>query len=200
MLGICLRLPATSSSLYTDDMPTIATSRQAMLLVKYLGRYLIDLVLWPRKWRIAINVLKGSAMLFAKAGRQIPKPRPVWESIQWVDPWYTAHIDQVRKKAVQREGVLGSFLYRRSRLSIRNGVPLHTQLMRPMVDYACPFWRAATRSHTRKLQMLQSNCLCIATSTPWYIGNGLIHDLGVPFFADHSGSLKVLNQLMWGTP
>jgi hypothetical protein len=181
------------SWLYADNMPTIATSRQATLL--------IDLVLWPRKWRIAINVLKGSAMLFAKAGRQILKPRPVREPIQWGDPWYTAHINQVRKKAVQREGVLGSFLYRRTGLSIRNGVLLHKQLMHPMMDYACPFWRSATCSRTRKLQMLQSNYLCIATSAPWYIGNGLIHDdLGVPFFADHSGSLRVLNQLMWGSP
>jgi len=61
---------------------------------------------------IAINVSKNSTMLFAKAGRRIPKPRPVQffgEPIQWVDTarylgvtldtrltWAT-HIDQVKK-------------------------------------------------------------------------------------------------------
>jgi len=68
------------------------------------------------EWRIGINVSKLSAMLFAKASRRIPKPRPVQlvrEPIQWVDTarylrvtidkrllWST-HIDQVRKKAEQ---------------------------------------------------------------------------------------------------
>jgi hypothetical protein len=48
------------------------------------------------------------------------------------------HIDQVRKKASQRLGVLGPLLNRRSGLSIRNGVLLYIQLIRPMMDYVCP--------------------------------------------------------------
>jgi hypothetical protein len=74
---------------------------------------------------------------------------------------------------------LWPFLYR-SGLSIRNGVLLYKQLMRPMMEYACPFWRSAARSHTRKRQFLQSNCLCIATTAPWYTCNGqILDDLGV---------------------
>jgi len=73
-------------------------------------------------------------MFFAKAGRRIPKPRPLHlfgEPILWVDTarylgvnlatrltWST-HIDQVKKKVVQSLGVLGSGL------SIRNGVLLY---------------------------------------------------------------------------
>jgi hypothetical protein len=42
----------------------------------------------------------------------------------------------------------------------------------------------------RKLQVLQSKCLPIATGAPWYISNRLIHeDLEVPFFADHIRAL-----------
>ena len=59
-----------------------------------------------------------------------------------------------------------------------------------MMDYACPVWRAAAHSHIRKLQVLQSKCLRIATNAPWYIGNKQIHDdLGVPYFSDHIRSL-----------
>jgi hypothetical protein len=76
------------------------------------------------------------AMLFTR--RRIEPPRPIvlfGEPIVWVDTaryvgvtldkrltWAT-HIDQVRKKASQRLGVLGPLLNRKSGLSIRNGVP-----------------------------------------------------------------------------
>ena len=46
------------------------------------------------------------------------------------------HIVQVRKKAAQKLGLLVSFLHRRMGLSIRNGVLLYKQLIRPMMDYA----------------------------------------------------------------
>jgi hypothetical protein len=190
-------------ALYADDTTVIATSRKPALLVSYLESYLADLELWLRKWRIAINVSKCMAMLFTRG--QIQPPRPValfGEPIVWVDTarylgltldkrltWAT-HIDQVRKKASQRLGVLGPLLNRSSGLSIRNGVLLYRQLIRPMMEYACPVWRSAARSHIRKLQVFQSKCLRIATSAPWYMSNRKIHeDLGVPFFADHIRAL-----------
>jgi hypothetical protein len=101
---------------------------------------------------------------------------------------WSSHIDQVRKKAFQR---LVSLLNRRSVLSIRNGVLLYRQLIRPMMDYACPVWRFTSRSHIRKLKLLESKCLRIATGAPWYISNRQIHeDLGVQFFADRIRTLS----------
>jgi hypothetical protein len=98
---------------HAGDTAVIAMSRQAALLAKYLETYLNGLERWLREWRIAVNVKKSSAMLFAKAGRRIAKPRLFGGPIQWVDParylgvtldtrltWST-HIDQVRKKAAQ---------------------------------------------------------------------------------------------------
>ena len=88
--------------------------------------------------------------------------------------------------------MLGPLPNRRSGLSIRNGVLLYKQPIRPIIDYACPIWRAAARSHVRKLQVLPSKWLRIATGAPWYISNGQIHeDLGVPFFAEH---IRALNE------
>jgi hypothetical protein len=191
--------------LYADETAVIATSRQPALLVKYLEAYLSDLERWLSEWRIAINIPKGSAILFAKTGRRIPKPRAVQlfgDPIEWVDDTrylgvtlnkrltWSKPIDQVRKKAARRLGTLGPLLNRRSGLSIRNGVLLYKQLILPMMDNACPVWRSATRSHIKKLQVLQSKCLRIATNAPWYTGNGQIHDdLGVPYFSDHIRSL-----------
>jgi hypothetical protein len=78
-------------------------------------------------------------MLFVKTGRRVSQPRPLrlfGEPFEWVDMarylgvildkrlTWSKHIDHVRKKAVQRLGILGSLLNRRSSLSIRNGVLL----------------------------------------------------------------------------
>jgi hypothetical protein len=96
------------------------------------------------------------------------------------------HIIQVIKEGTQRLGVLGPVLNSRSGLSIRNGVLLFKELVRPMMDYACPIWRYAACSYIRKLQVLQSKCLRIAAGAPWYIRSRQIHeDLGVPFFDEH---------------
>ena len=61
-----------------------------------------------------------------------------------------------------------------------------------MMDYACPAWRSAAPTHVRRLQLLQSKCLRLATVAPWYVSNRQIHEnLGVPLFADHNSALTV---------
>jgi len=83
-------------------------------------------------------------------------------------------------------GMLGPLPNRKSDLSVRNGVLLHKQLIHPMMDYTCPAWRSAARSHVRRLQVLQSKCLHLATGAPWYVSNRQIHeDLGVSLFGNH---------------
>ena len=156
-------------------------------------------------WKIAINVSKSSAIIFARAGRNFIKPRPVTlfgEPIQWVETTrylgvtidkrltWSPHIDQIRKKTAQRMGMLGPVLNRKSDLSVRNGLLLYKQLIRPMMDYACPAWRSAARTHVRRLQVLESKCLRLATGDPWYVSNRQIQeDLGIPLFADHIRAL-----------
>jgi hypothetical protein len=138
---------------YADDTGITATSRKPTLLVSYLESYLNNLQWWFSKWRIAINVSTSTAIIFARAGRRFIQPRPVTlfgEPIQWVNTTrylgvtpdkrltWSPHIDQVRKNTAQRMGMLGSLLNRKSDLSVRNGVLLYKQLIRPMMDYACP--------------------------------------------------------------
>jgi len=86
--------------------------------------------------------------------------------------------------------MLGPLLNRKSDLSVRNGVILYKQLIRPMMDYACPAWRSAARTHVRRTQVLQSKCLRLATGATWHVSNRQIHeDLGVPLFADLTRAL-----------
>jgi hypothetical protein len=99
-------------ALYADDTAVVSTSRKLILLISYLESYLNDLQRWLSEWRIAINVSKSSAIIFARAGRRFIQPRPVslfGEPIQWVETTrylgvtldkrltWSPHIDQVRK-------------------------------------------------------------------------------------------------------
>ena len=146
-------------ALYAEDTAIIATSRKPTLLVSYLRSYLKNLKRWLSDWKIAINVSKSTAIIFARAGRRFIQPRP----IEWFDTTrylevsldtrltWSPHIDQVRKRNAQRMGMLGPVLNRKSDLYVRNGVLLYKQRIRPLMDYACPAWRSAARSHVRKL-------------------------------------------------
>jgi hypothetical protein len=64
-------------ALYADDTAIIATSCKPTLLVGYLESYLNDLQRWLSDWRIATNVSKSTAIIFACAGRRFIQPRPV---------------------------------------------------------------------------------------------------------------------------
>jgi len=86
--------------------------------------------------------------------------------------------------------MLGPLLNRKSNLSVRKGVLLYKQFIRPMIDCACPACRSAASTHVRRLQVLQSKCLRLATVARWYVSNRQIHeDLGFQPFADHTRTL-----------
>jgi hypothetical protein len=75
-------------ALYVDNTAIIAMSHKPTLLISYLESYLNDLQQWLGEWRIAINVSKSTAIIFAHDGRRFIQPRPVTlfrEPIQWVD-------------------------------------------------------------------------------------------------------------------
>jgi hypothetical protein len=185
---------------FTDDTAHVATSRSPSLPVGYLEAYLGRLEHWLQVWRIVINVAKSTAVLLIKTARRIKNPGQSSFSesqyseskqhviLEWplIDRWPRRHTNQVGRKAAQKLGVLSPLLNRRSGLSIRNGVLLYKQLIRPMTNYVCAVWMSATRSHVRKLQVFQSKCLHIATNSHWYVRSRQIHeDLEIPYFSDH---------------
>ena len=86
--------------------------------------------------------------------------------------------------------MLGPLLNRKSEITVGNGVLLNKQLIRPEMYYACPDCSYGSRTHVRRLLVLQSKCLRLATGAPWYVSNRQIHeDLGVRLFADHIRAL-----------
>jgi hypothetical protein len=85
--------------------------------------------------------------------------------------------------------MLGPLLNRKSDLTVRNGVLLYKQLIRPMLDYACP--RLEVRS---PLPCPDVTGVAIKVPPPCYwchlVRNRQIHgNLCVPLFADQIGAL-----------
>jgi hypothetical protein len=75
-------------ALYAETMAIIGASRMQTLLVSYLESYLNDLQQWLSEWRIAPNIPKSTAVIFARVGRRFIQPRPVTlfgKPIQWID-------------------------------------------------------------------------------------------------------------------
>ena len=84
-----------------------------------------------------------------------PSSNTFGETIQWVDTTrylgvtldtrltWSLHIDLVRRRTAQRMGMLGPLLNSKSDLSVRNGLLLYKQIIRPVMDYACLAWRSA---------------------------------------------------------
>ena len=75
-------------TLYAEVTAIIVTSRTPVLLVSFLQAYLSHLEWWLTEWRIAINVSKSSAIIFARAGQRVIQPRSVTlfgEPSIWVD-------------------------------------------------------------------------------------------------------------------
>ena len=72
-------------------------------------------------------------------------------SLSGGDPGQPTHLVASHRTGEQenfsKDGLAGPLL-NRSDLSIRNGVLLYKQLIRPLKDYACPAWRSAARTHT----------------------------------------------------
>jgi len=192
-------------TLYADDTVIIATFRKSTLLVSYLESYLNDLQRWLSEWRISINVCKSTAIIFARAGRRVIQPRLVTlfgEPIEWVDTTrylgvtldtrlaWSPHIDQVRKRTARRMGMLGPLLNRKSGLSIRNGVLLYKQLIRPLMDCACPAWSPLPARISGGYRCYNPSVFASLLVPLGYVSNRHIHEnLGVPLFADHIRAL-----------
>jgi hypothetical protein len=172
-------------AIYADDTAVIATSRKPTLFVSYLESCLTDLQLWSSEWRVAMI-----AIIFARAGRRFIQPRPVTlfgEPIKWVETTRSLGVTLPKRLTWSPD-----IVQVRKKTGLKMGVLLYKRLIRPILDYACPAWSYAARTHVRRLQLLKSKCLRLATGALRYVSNRQIHeDVSVPLFAVHITALIV---------
>jgi len=141
----------------------------------------LDPVVWPGelmssrlpRWpvlSIKSEALRGQFLVYATSGLRSLLLVSRQSLGRGCDPLLAADVTyQVKKKTAECMGMLVPLLNRKSDISVRNGVLLYKQLIRPMMDYACPAWRSAARTHIRRLKVLYSKCLPLASGTLWYV-------------------------------
>jgi hypothetical protein len=106
-------------------------------------------------------------------------------------PWYTIDLAD-SNKSDQREGRPGPLMNKRRGLSSRNGVLFHKQLIRTAIRLSVPNLEVASCTQVRKLQVVQSKSLRIATNETWYVSNKQIHKyLEVQFLSAHHHSINL---------
>jgi hypothetical protein len=133
---------------YADDTVLVSTPRSPSLFVGYLEAHLGRLERCLLDLRIAI-VSRSTAVLFVKTERSIQRPRRPDQcsfsksqfsgSKQGGTAYLVGRRQPGGKKCSSKIGRAWSHLLnRRSDLTVKSGVLLYTQLIRPMMDYACP--------------------------------------------------------------
>ncbi|GFV67696.1 RNA-directed DNA polymerase from mobile element jockey [Trichonephila clavipes] len=86
------------------------------------------------------------------------------------------HIDYLAEKFWGRIHLAISLVGRRSPLSLENKVILYKQILRPVITYGSPVWRATAATHMKKIQVIQNKILRVMTNAPWYVRNDVIHN------------------------
>lgn len=142
-------------------------------------------------------------MLLAKAGWRVKKHMSAASrvastvdrnsSLPCGEPRNTAYLvttlEADGEKNISKVFMFGLHLNRRSRLSVRNGVPFCKQLKRPMTYYASAVWRLLPRETSGSFNTCNPS-VRIEINTSWYIGNWQINEyLRIPFLSRRIRSL-----------
>jgi hypothetical protein len=119
-------------ALHADDTTIIATSRKPTLFFSHLESYLNDFERWLSEWKITINVSKSTSIIFASISNTPRGTKPVVRHnlLSGGDPRYTTQLVASHLKRQVRLVPLN----RKVDLSLRNGVLLYMQLIRPTMD------------------------------------------------------------------
>ncbi|GBM07305.1 RNA-directed DNA polymerase from mobile element jockey [Araneus ventricosus] len=93
----------------------------------------------------------------------------------------------VRNKFKTAKQKLNPLLGKHSKLSLDNKLLTYKSLLRPIITYASPVWRAAAKTHLKKLESLQSAIARQITNSPWYFRNhNILKDLNLQTIAEHT--------------
>ncbi|XP_053698771.1 hemicentin-2 [Sabethes cyaneus] len=169
-------------SLFADDTAILYAGRQIKPIVKKLQDGLNCFAEYLAKWKIRVNAAKTQTIVFPHRNSQRLEPSTLVQlngaSISWSTDvrylgltydrklLYRLHIDQT----VARSTVLLKKLYplinRKSKLSAVNKLAVYKQVVRPMLLYAAPIWRACAKTHLLKVHRVQNKFLKMILNLP----------------------------------
>nr|CAD7263975.1 unnamed protein product [Timema shepardi] len=169
-IGPILIPPLISKLLEIYGVQGTSLILSALALHSLIGAFLLQ----PIKWHLVkkeIDPEEAKAIELNAGDEQKEVLVEIVESwrVQLVEGRHQMHLTQLR-----------------SSLSIRNGLILYKQLLKLILDYACPSWDHLADTYMRRMQSFQGRCLRIIVDAPWYVRNVTLHcDLDMPTIKDH---------------
>jgi hypothetical protein len=193
---------------YADDTAILARSIQLNQATKLVQLAANQIVKWCDKWRIKLNASKSEAIIFRHRGDRLGKTRNQLVMSKKLIPWSTTvkylglhldknltffkHINSKDREARIVKARLTPMLGRRSKVSMRGKLLLHTAIIRPIMTYACPIWAHGSPNLIKKLQVVQNLVLRSITGAPNYVRNKILHrDLEMETLEEHIGKLAI---------
>lgn len=189
-------MPGTETELATfaDDTAILAVSDQYDVATSKLKQATDKVVLWPKKWRLAINEIKSVHVDFALRSHGYQsiaidnKIIPRYNHAKYLGMFldkrlnYKVHVRKKREELNLRLRKLYWLLGKSSSLNLSNKRLLYLSIYpKTRLDLRIQVWGCTAASNRQVIQRFQSKALRTITGAPWFVRNSAIHfDLMVP--------------------
>lgn len=179
--------PTTTLATFADDTAILSTAKTFQEASWKTQSSLTSIVLWLKKWRMALNENKSIHMYFTN--RPISY-HPVYMNNVIIPYANTAKYlgmtldtkikwkEHVKKKSTQIQlkfNELQWLIGQHSQLSTYNKLLIYKQVIKPIWTYGIPLWGCTKRKHIEKIQKLQNKILRSMVNAPWFVRNKDLH-------------------------
>ena len=180
-----------SVSQFADDSALWTTAYTTKYAITKLQKALNVLEGWCRKWRVKLNGDKSNLMFISRTRESEEENHAIHLFDDIVRPTthakflgieidshlsFKKHFESIKARSTRRLNVL--------KVLSRNGVEaavimkLYKIYVRPIIEYGCPSFVAATQTNLSHLQKIQNEAIRISLRLPRYIRTDLLHEYG----------------------
>lgn len=191
------------TALFADDTALLASSNQGNAVIRKLQLAANALYEYMEMWKIKVNVCKTKLIFFPYNYRLRRFPLlplilsntriPLLKEATYLGVTFDSklcfkpHLDAVRIKALKCLRAVYPLLNFKSKLSKKNKLLLYKGVLRPILTYAAPLWKASSRKLLYGLQVVQNKCLKLILGLAHRFPTDLLHDIS---------SLPMINDLI----
>lgn len=180
--------PNVNVALFADDTLFYATSSSNKAAIRKLQKQIVKVQPWYDQWRIQINPLKTTAILFSnKCLYNSPKIHIKNTRINWsksvkylgvhidVNLNFSKHITSSINRAKSARFLLYPMLCPKSPLSTRTKLLIYKMYLLPILTYACQAWGTnISQTNIEALETYQAVTLRKITNLPQFVSNHTI--------------------------
>lgn len=200
-LEINIKLNKLNSLLFADDLMTFNRNKNIKYLQIQMKKYLEELEIWLKKWRLSIAANKCSFTIYAKRipnelkngtfklkinGNEIPinhEPRYLGVILDR-NLNMNAHTNRIRTKCIKALNILKCLTYKSWSMKEENQIRIYKSLVRSNLEYASPVM-IMSPNNMERLSGIQYQVLKIIYKEKIECSNQYLHDISQIEKLDH---------------